>query len=121
MESCRLQILENILIAIQCNEHINESFKRDRRLSKDLLNRDLFVPVRGRRKTDQLSSISAEKKAKLDVLTNDLFVPNRGKRRLVRKHFLRVNPFEKRNNIELDMNEFFIPNRGKKELFSQNV
>lgn len=99
------------------------TFDRDRRETFDQLSSDdLFLPVRGRRAAEQGSThVQPEKKAKLDVLTNDLFVPNRGRRQLVRKNFLRLEPypliaFEKRNNIELDnMKDFFVPHRGKRQ------
>lgn len=99
-------------------------FDRDRRGTFDQLSSDdLFLPVRGRRDATGQgpTHVLPEKKAKLDVITNDLFVPNRGRRQLVRKNFLRLEPypliaFEKRNNIELDnMKDFFVPHRGKRQ------
>lgn len=120
-EICKLAHLASLRRAINCDK-----LKEGRGVLKafDQLSRDeLFVPLRTRRaaagETEQGSPhITAEKKAKLDVLANDLFVPNRGRRTLVRKSFLRLEPYaiEKRNNIELDnMKDFFVPHRGKRQ------
>jgi hypothetical protein len=122
-EICKLAHLASLRRAINCDK-----LKEGRGVLKafDQLSRDeLFVPLRTRRaagETEQGSShITAEKKAKLDVLANDLFVPNRGRRQLVRKSFLRLEPYplngiEKRNNIELDnIKDFFVPHRGKRQ------
>lgn len=124
-DSCRfIKTLEYINeYCIHRKKRALSPFDRDRRGTFDQLSSDeLFLPVRGRRNSDDQNSahISPEKKAKLDVLNNDLFVPNRGRRQLVRKSFLRLEPYplialEKRSNIELDnMKDFFVPHRGKR-------
>jgi hypothetical protein len=124
-EICKLAHLASLQRAINCDKLKEGRGVFEQQKTFDQLSHDeLFVPLRNRRaagENDQGSpQISAEKKAKLDVLANDLFVPNRGRRQLVRKSFLRLEPYplgvEKRNNIELDnIKDFFVPHRGKRQ------
>lgn len=129
-ESCRVRILANIYESLKCAE-VQNLIGRERRAKWDVLTRDdLFMPVRGRRRSDQAPEITAEKKAKLDILANDLFLPHRGRRHMSRKNLLRMdlNPFiRKRNGIdEFSVKDFFVPNRGKRQqnaidnIFSDN-
>jgi hypothetical protein len=106
----------------------NAFYNRNRRAKFEQLssNDDLFVPVRGRRggsydgNQSPSSPILTEKKAKLEVLMNDLFMPNRGKRQLLRKHIIRLDPYNtprtyNKRNIELNVKDYFVPNRGKRQ------